>query len=69
MTETWKEWEGQIVAIHGANNSTLRMEYDPTYKHEKLAMSVIVVLLVTILIIFIEYKLIRRIRKESFNQN
>jgi hypothetical protein len=64
-----EEWEGQIVAIHDTNNSTLRMEYDPTYKREKLGMSVIAVPLMTILIIFIEYKLIRRIRKESFNQN
>lgn len=64
-----EEWAGQIVSIHDANNSTLRMQYDPTNKREKLAMSVIVVPLMTILIIFIEYKLIRRIRKESLDRN
>lgn len=60
-----EEWAGQIVAIHDANNSTLRMEYDPTNKREKLAISVIAVPLMMILIIFIEYKLICRIRKRA----
>jgi hypothetical protein len=64
-----QEWEGQIVAIRGANNSTLRTEYDPTYKREGLVTSLVAVALVTILIIFIEYKLIRSIRKESLNRN
>ena len=63
------EWEGQIVAIRGANNSTLRTEYDPTYKGEKLVTSLIAVPLVAILIISLEYKLIRRIRKENLNRN
>jgi hypothetical protein len=66
---TAEEWEGQIVAIRGAAGSTLRTEYDPTYKREALATSLIVVPLVTILIIFVEYKLICSIRKESFNRN
>jgi hypothetical protein len=66
---TAEEWEGQIVAIRGATGSTLRTEYDPTYKREGFATSLIVVPLVTILIIFVEYKLIRSLRKESRNRN
>lgn len=60
MTE---EWEGQIVAIHGANNTTLLTEYYPTYKREGLIVSLIAVPLVGLLIIFLEYKLIRGFRK------
>ena len=66
---TAEEWEGQIVAIRGATGSTLRMEYDPTFKREGFVTSLLAVSLVTILIIFIEYKLIRSIRKESLNRN
>jgi hypothetical protein len=66
---TVEEWEGQIVAIRGANNSTLRTEYDPTYKREGLVTSLIAVPLVTILVILIEYKLIRSIRRGRFNRN
>jgi len=66
---TAEEWEGQIVAIRGATGSTLRTEYDPTFKREGFVTSLLAVSLVTILIIFIEYKLIRSIRKESLNRN
>jgi hypothetical protein len=66
---TAEEWEGQIVAIRGAMGSPLQTEYDPTYKREGLVTSLIAVALVTILIIFIEYKLICSIRKESLNRN
>ena len=66
---TAEEWEGQIVAIRGATGSTLRTEYDPTYKREGLVISLLAVSLVTILIMFIEYKLVRSIRKESLNRN
>ena len=60
---TAEEWEGQIVAIRDATGSTLRTEYDPTYKREGLATALIVISLVTVLLIFIEYKLVRSIRK------
>jgi hypothetical protein len=62
-----EEWEGQIVAIRGANNSVLRTEYDPTYKRGGLVTSLIIVPLMTIFIISIEYRLIRSIRKESLH--
>ncbi len=64
-----QEWEGQIVAIRGANNSTLRTEYDPTYKREGFVTSLIAVPLITILIMLIEYKLLRSLRKESLNRS
>jgi len=60
---TAEEWEGQIVAIHVAGNSFLRTEYDPTYKRQGLVTSSIAVPLVTILVIFFEYKLVRSMRK------
>jgi hypothetical protein len=62
---TAEAWEGQIVAIRGANNSTLQTEYDPTYRREGFITSLITVSLVTILIAFIEYRLIRSIRKKE----
>jgi len=62
---TAEEWEGQIVAIRGATGSTLRTEYDPTYKREGLVISLLAVSLVTILIMFIEYKLVRSIRNRE----
>lgn len=62
---TAEEWEGQIVAIRGAAGSTLRTEYDPTNKREGLVVSLIAVPLVTILMIFIEYKLVRSLRKRE----
>jgi hypothetical protein len=66
---TAEEWEGQIAAIRSVTGDTLRTEYDPTYKREGFVTSLIAVPLVTILIIFIEYKLVRSIRKESLNRN
>jgi hypothetical protein len=60
---TADEWEGQIVAIRGPHNSMLRTEYDPAYKRKGLTISLIVVPLVTILIAFLEYKLIGGIRR------
>src|SRR5437588_26972 len=62
---TAEEWEGQIVAIRGATGSILRTEYDPTYKREGLVISLLAVSLVTILIMFIEYKLVRSIRNRE----
>jgi hypothetical protein len=64
-----EEWEGQIVAIRGAAGGTLRTEYDPTHKREGLVTSLAIVPLVTVLAIFIEYKLIRGIRKGSLKRN
>jgi hypothetical protein len=66
---TAEEWEGQIVAIHGATGSILRTEYDPTNRREGLVTSLIAVSLVTIFIMFIEHKLVRSIRKESLQRN
>jgi hypothetical protein len=62
---TAEAWEGQIVAIRGANNSTLQTEYDPTYRREGFITPLITVSLVTILIAFIEYRLIHSIRKKE----
>ena len=66
---TAEEWEGQIVAVRGAGGGTLRSEYDPTYRREGLAASLIFVPLVTALIIFVEYKLIRSIRRARLERN
>jgi hypothetical protein len=66
---TAEEWEGQIVVIRGAAGGALQSEYDPTHMREGLAASLVAVPLVVVLIIFIEYKLIRGIRKGSLNRN
>jgi hypothetical protein len=66
---TAEEWEGQIAAIRGATGGALRTEYDPTYKREGFVTSLIAVPLVTILIIFVEYKLVRGVRKKGLNRN
>jgi hypothetical protein len=61
---TAEEWEGQIVAIRVASGGTLRTEYDPTHRREGLFTSLFGVPLVMILVAFVEYKLIRSIRKQ-----
>ncbi|MFN2598192.1 MAG: hypothetical protein ABR563_13515 [Pyrinomonadaceae bacterium] len=63
---TAEEWEGQIVAVRGAAGGTLRTEYDPTHSREGLFASLFAVPLITILVAFVEYKLIRGIRRGSF---
>jgi hypothetical protein len=60
---TAEEWEGQIVAIRDASGGTLRTEYDLTFKREGFVTSLIAVSLMMILIIFVEYKLVRRMMK------
>jgi hypothetical protein len=66
---TAEEWEGQIVAIRGATGGTLRTEYDPTYKREGFVTALIAVPLMMFLIIFIEYKLVRSLRKERLDRS
>jgi hypothetical protein len=66
---TAEEWERQIVAVRGASGGTLRTEYDPTYKHEGFVTALVAVPLVTILISFFEYKLLRSIRRERLKRN
>lgn len=62
---TAEEWEGQIAAIRSGTGSTLRTEYDPTRKREDSVISLIAIPIVVIPLIFIEYQLIRRIRRRS----
>ncbi|HSS21638.1 MAG TPA: hypothetical protein VLL54_16305 [Pyrinomonadaceae bacterium] len=66
---TAEEWEGQVVAIHVATGGMLRTEYDPTREREGFVTSLIAVPLVTVLLIFIEYKIVRGIRKEGLKRN
>jgi hypothetical protein len=65
---TAEEWEGQVVAIRGAAGGTLRTEYDPTYRRKGHLIFLTVVVLMTALIIFIEYKLIRSIRRARLSR-
>jgi hypothetical protein len=62
---TAEEWEGQIVAMRGASGGTLRTGYDPAYQREGLVTSLLAVSLMTILIAFVEYKLVRSLRKAT----
>lgn len=60
---TAEEWEGQIAAIRGADQSTLRTEYNPTYRREDAPGSLFGIFFASALIFFAEYKIIARIRK------
>ena len=62
---TAEEWEGQVTAIRSATGSLLRTEYDPAYRREGFATSLIAVPLVTLFIAFIEYKLIRSVLRRA----
>jgi hypothetical protein len=62
---TAEEWEGQIVVIRDANGSLLLTEYDPTYMRRQYIGALIGLPLVALLVIFLEYKLIRWLRKTA----
>lgn len=49
---TAEEWEGMIVILRGANNKTLRTQFDPAYRREHTAVAAVIVPLVTLFIIF-----------------
>lgn len=59
---TAEEWEGQIAAIRSGTSSTLRTEYDPTRRRRDSVISLIAIAIVVVPLMFIEYRLIHRIR-------
>jgi|GEM_PF-5938299 hypothetical protein len=58
---TAEEWNGQIIAIRNAGG-LLQTEYDPTNERQNFISALIGIPLVTLLIAFLEYKLIRWLR-------
>lgn len=62
---TAEEWNGQIVRISDANGGLLQTEYDPTHERENYISALIGIPLVTLLVAFLEYKLVRWLRKSS----
>jgi hypothetical protein len=62
---TAEEWNGQITAIRDANAAKLQTEYDPTHERQNFVSALIGIPLVTLLIAFLEYKLIRWLRRTA----